>query len=94
MTRLGKASAFLAVFAGDYPILMLINGQLTDFDVSVGVCAVALLGAALSEYVFGAKPQDARRWTRSWLGTSRPGAREVATKVKQVIAPLKSSAVG
>ena len=51
MTRLGRASAFLAVFAGDYAILMLINGQLTDFDVSAGVCAVALLGAALFEYV-------------------------------------------
>jgi hypothetical protein len=30
---------------------MLINGQLTDFDVSTGVCAVALLGAALFGYV-------------------------------------------
>ena len=47
MTRRGRASALLGVFAGDYAILMLINGQLTDFDVSAGVCAVALLGAAL-----------------------------------------------
>jgi hypothetical protein len=46
MTRLGRASALLAVFAGDYAILMLINCQLIVFDVSVGVCAVALLGAA------------------------------------------------
>jgi hypothetical protein len=30
MTRLGRASALLAVFAGDYAILMLVNGQLTD----------------------------------------------------------------
>jgi hypothetical protein len=51
MTRLGRASALLAVFAGGYAILMLINGQPTDFDVSAGVCAVALLGAALFEYV-------------------------------------------
>ena len=51
MTRLGRASASLGVFAGDYAILMLINGQLTDFDVSAGVCGVALLGAALFEYV-------------------------------------------
>ena len=36
MTRLARASALLAVFAGDYAILMLINGQLTDFDVSEG----------------------------------------------------------
>ena len=27
----------LGVFAGDYAILMLINGQLTDFDVSADV---------------------------------------------------------
>jgi hypothetical protein len=52
VTRMGRASALLAVFAGDYAILMLIDGQLTDFDVSAGVCAVALLGAALFEYVF------------------------------------------
>jgi YVTN family beta-propeller protein len=47
MTRLGRASVFLALFAGGYAILMLINGQLTDFGVSAGVCAVALLGVAL-----------------------------------------------
>lgn len=52
MNPLGRASALLGVFAGDYAILMLINGQRTDFDVSAGVCAVALLGAALFEYVF------------------------------------------
>jgi hypothetical protein len=51
MTRLGRASALLAVFAGDSAILMLINGQLTDFDVSAGVCGVALVGGALFEYV-------------------------------------------
>ena len=47
MTRLATASALLAVFAGGYAILMLINGQLTDFDVSASVCAVASLGATL-----------------------------------------------
>ena len=52
MTRLGRAAALLGVFAGGYAILMLINGQLTDFDVSAGVCAVALIGVALFEYVF------------------------------------------
>ena len=51
MTRPGRTLALLAVFAGDYAILMLINGQLTDFDVAAVVCAVALLGAALFEYV-------------------------------------------
>jgi hypothetical protein len=48
MTRLGRASALVAVFAGGYAILMLINGQLTDFDAAAGVCAAALLGATLS----------------------------------------------
>jgi hypothetical protein len=52
MTRLGGASALLAVFTGDYAILMLIDGQITDFEVSAGICAVALLGAALFECVF------------------------------------------
>lgn len=48
MTRLGRASALLAVFAGDYATLMLINGQLTDFDVSVGVCALPYSGPLFS----------------------------------------------
>jgi hypothetical protein len=59
MTRLGRASVFLAVFAGGYAILMLINGQLTDFGVSVGVCAVALLGAALFAWRAGYGRGDA-----------------------------------
>jgi hypothetical protein len=59
MTRLGRASAFLGVFAGDYAILMLINGQLTDFDVSAGDCAVALLGPLFSSM---SPTQLMRRW--------------------------------
>ena len=51
MTRLGRAFALIAVFAAGYAILMLINSQPTDFDVSAGLCAAALLGATLSEYV-------------------------------------------
>jgi len=51
MTRLGRAFALIAVYTGGYAILMLSNGQLTDFDVSAGVCAAALLGATLFEYV-------------------------------------------
>ena len=94
MTRLGRASALLGVFAGDYAILMLINGQLTDFDVSAGVCAVALLGAALFEYVF--------RLSRKTLADERAAvwivwawkARKAATTVAQAIAPLKPSVAG
>jgi len=51
MTRLGRAFALIAVFAAGYAILMLVNGQPTDFEVSAGVCAAGLLGATLSEYV-------------------------------------------
>jgi hypothetical protein len=47
MTRLARACALLALFAGSYAILMLINGQPTDFDVAASVCAVASLGANL-----------------------------------------------
>ena len=53
MTRLARASALLGVFAGDYAILMLINGQLTIFDVFAGVCAVALLGPLVSSMSSG-----------------------------------------
>lgn len=52
MTRPGRASALVAVLAGDYAILMLINGEPTDFDVSASVCAVAILGVVVFEYVF------------------------------------------
>ena len=82
MTRLGRASALLAVFAGDYVILMLINGQLTDFDVSMGVCAVAFLGAALFEYVFDA--------THAPLGLTSPSkikATEVYTADPSKVSP-------
>ena len=51
MTRLAKASALIAVFAAGYAILMLINDQPTDFNVSAGICAAALLEATVSEYV-------------------------------------------
>ena len=44
MTQLGRASTLVGVVAGGYAILMLINGQLKDFYISAGVCAVALLG--------------------------------------------------
>lgn len=94
MTRLGRASALVAVFAGDYAILMLINGQLIDFNVSAGVCAVALLGAAVSEYVVRLSRKTlAHGRAAVWERRDRE-AREVATKVKQVIAPLNPSAVG
>jgi hypothetical protein len=58
MTRLAKASALIAVFAAGYAILMLINGQPTDFHVSAGICAAALLGATLLEYRLSRKTRN------------------------------------
>jgi hypothetical protein len=58
MTRLAKASALIAVFAAGYAILMLINGQPTDFDVSAGICTVALLKAAVFEYRLSRKTRN------------------------------------
>jgi hypothetical protein len=86
VTRLGRACALIAVFAGGYAILMLINGQLTDFDVSAGVGAATLLGATLFESVVRL-PQDARAWTRGYVGTSRPrsGAGEGSRGTSKVL---------
>ena len=41
MTGLGRASVFLPILASDYAILMLINGQLTDFCVTARFSAIA-----------------------------------------------------
>jgi hypothetical protein len=86
MTRLGRASAFLAVFAGDYAILMLINGQLTDFDVSADVCAVALLGAALFEYVV--------RLSRKTLAHGRAAVWERRDRETSTMIPYRDRATG
>jgi hypothetical protein len=47
MTRLRMASLFVAVVAGDYAVLRLIYGQLTDFGVSAAVCAGSSVAAGL-----------------------------------------------
>ena len=86
MNPLGRASALLGVLAGDYAILMLINGQITDFDVAAGLCAVASLGAALFEYVFRPSRKTlADERAAVWERRDRE-AREAATTVGQAIA--------
>jgi hypothetical protein len=80
MTRLGKASALIAVFAGGYAILMLSNGQLTDFDVSAGICAAALLGATLTEYVV--------RLSRKTLADGRAAVWERRDREASTMRPL------
>jgi hypothetical protein len=53
MTRLRIASLFVAVVAGDYAILMLINGQLVDFGVTAAICAGSTVAAGLIAYAGG-----------------------------------------
>ncbi|SRX96223.1 hypothetical protein MSP7336_04499 [Mycobacterium shimoidei] len=50
MNRLRIASLFVAVLAGDYAVLMLINGQLIEFGISAGICAGSLIAAGLIVY--------------------------------------------
>ncbi len=50
MTRLRIASLFVAVVAGDYAALMLIDGQLIDFGVTAAICAGSSGAAGLIGY--------------------------------------------
>ncbi len=47
MTRVRTASLFVAVVAGDYAVLMLINGRLIDFGVAAAVSAGSSAAAGL-----------------------------------------------
>ena len=58
MTRLRIASLFVAVVAGDYAALMLIDGQLIDFGVAAAICAGSSVAAGLIAY---ADDEDSRR---------------------------------
>jgi hypothetical protein len=58
MTGLRIAFLFVAVVAGDYAALMLIDGQLIDFGVAAAICAGSSVAAALIAY---ADDEDARR---------------------------------
>src|SRR4051794_39773030 len=53
MTRLRIAALFVAVVAGDYAALMLIDGQLIDFGVAAAICAASSVAAALIAYADG-----------------------------------------
>jgi hypothetical protein len=50
MTRLRVASLFVAVVAGDYAVLTLIDGQLVDFGVAAAICAGSAVAAGLIAY--------------------------------------------
>ena len=51
MTRLRIAFLFVAVVAGDYAALTLINGQLIDFGVTAAICAGSSAAAGLIAYL-------------------------------------------
>ena len=50
MTRLRMAFFFVAVVAGDYAILTLIDGQLIDFGITATICAGSSAAAGLIAY--------------------------------------------
>ena len=50
MTRLRIAFLFVAVVAGDYAALMLIDGQLIHFGVAAAICAGSSVAAGLIAY--------------------------------------------
>ena len=58
MTRLRIAFLFVAVVAGDYAALMLIDGQLIHFGVAAAICAGSSVAAGLIAY---ADDEHARR---------------------------------
>ncbi len=64
MSRLRTASLFVAVVAGDYAVLRLIYGQLTDFGVSAAVCAGSLITAGLIAHADNLRRQ-AVVWARA-----------------------------
>jgi hypothetical protein len=72
MTGLRIASLFVAVVAGDYAALMLIDGQLIDFGVAAAICAGSSVAAGLIAY---ADDEDARRQHELGRGRRKAVAR-------------------
>ena len=68
MTRLRIAFLFVAVVAGDYAALMLIDGQLIHFGVAAAICAGSSVAAGLIAYADEATPQRRRRGGRAAAG--------------------------
>ena len=72
MTRLRIASLFVAVVAGSYAALRLIDGQLIDFGVAAAICAGSSVAAGLIAYAEGgrreATPQGGGAGTSGRLG--------------------------
>jgi hypothetical protein len=75
MTRLRIASLFVAVVAGDYAVLMLIDGQLIDFGVIAAICAGSAVTAGLIAYPGGRRRKAVtRRRAALWEGRDQQAA--------------------
>ena len=62
MTGLRIAFLFVAVVAGDYAALMLIDGQLIDFGVAAAICAGSSVAAGLIAYADERTPGGSMSW--------------------------------
>jgi hypothetical protein len=77
MTRLRMASLFLAVVAGDYAVLMLIYGRLTDFGVTAAICAGSSVAAGLIAYAGRRRRKAVARGRAAvWEHRDQPAAAE------------------
>jgi hypothetical protein len=70
MTRLRIAFLFVTVVAGDYAVLMLIDGQLIDFGATAAICARSAVAAGLIAYACGRRRKAAAQG-RAALGEGR-----------------------
>lgn len=80
MTRLRIGSLLVPVLAGDYAVLMLINGQLIDFGVAAAICAASLVAAGLIAYMSRRRRKAMARgraavWERRDLQAATAGQR-------------------
>jgi hypothetical protein len=75
MTRLRTVALFVAVASGDYAVLALIYGQLTDFAFSAAICAGSTTAAGLIAYVDRRRRKVmARRRAAVWERRDREAA--------------------
>lgn len=74
MTRLRIASLFVAVVAGDYAALRLIDGQLADFGVAAAICAGSSVAAGLIAYAGRRRRKAVARVPAVWEGRDQQAA--------------------
>ena len=83
MTRLRIAFLFVAVVAGDYAALMLIDGQLIHFGVAAAVCAGSSVAAGLIAYAGRRRRKAvARGRTAVWEGRDQQAATATCQQCK------------